>query len=143
MQAKDIMTREVVTVTEDTSVSDLASALLEHRISAAPVVDASGSLLGIVSEGDLMHRAEAGTGLRRSWWLSLFTDANPQACSLSNSLKRPSSEHWFGTDQLGRDILSRLLWGTRVSIAPNSPRTASGPSGFGSNVSCCGCPPCK
>jgi CBS domain-containing protein len=79
MQAKDIMTRKVVTVTEDASVSDLAGVLLEHRISAVPVVDATGSLLGIVSEGDLMHRAEAGTGRRRSWWLSLFTDASVEA----------------------------------------------------------------
>jgi CBS domain-containing protein len=79
LRAKDIMTRDVVTVTEDSSVSDLASTLLEHRISAVPVVDASGGLLGIVSEGDLMHRAEAGTGRRHSWWLSLFTDSTAAA----------------------------------------------------------------
>jgi CBS domain-containing protein len=79
MQAKDIMTAEVITITEDASVSDVASLLLDNGISALPVVDATGKLLGIVSEGDLMHRAEAGTGRRRSWWLSLFTDANASA----------------------------------------------------------------
>jgi CBS domain-containing protein len=79
MQARDIMTAKVITITEDASVSDVANLLLEHRISALPVIDAAGKLLGIVSEGDLMHRAEAGTGRRRSWWLSLFTDANASA----------------------------------------------------------------
>jgi CBS domain-containing protein len=79
MLAKDIMTRNVITVSEDNSVSDVANALLEHRISALPVVDASGGMLGIVSEGDLMHRAEADTGRRRSWWLSLFTNSDAAA----------------------------------------------------------------
>jgi len=79
MQAKDIMARDVITVRETSSVKDVARVLLHHRISAVPVVDASGSLLGIVSEGDLMRRAEAGTGRRRSWWLSLLTDADALA----------------------------------------------------------------
>ena len=46
---------------------------LERRISAAPVVDDQGKLVGIISEGDLMHRAEAGTERHRSWWLRLLT----------------------------------------------------------------------
>ena len=79
MQAKDIMTAKVITVTEDASVSDVASLLVDNAISALPVVDATGKLLGIVSEGDLMHRAEAGTGRRRSWWLTLFTDSDVSA----------------------------------------------------------------
>jgi CBS-domain-containing membrane protein len=49
------------------------SPLLTNRISAAPVVGTDGKIVGIVSEGDLMRRAEAGTGRRRSWWLSLLT----------------------------------------------------------------------
>jgi CBS domain-containing protein len=50
-------------------VRDVARLLLENRISAVPVVDDAGTLVGIVSEGDLLHRSEAGTELRRSWWL--------------------------------------------------------------------------
>jgi CBS domain-containing protein len=46
---------------------------LERGISAAPVVDDEGKLVGIVSEGDLLHRAEAGTERHRSLWLQLFT----------------------------------------------------------------------
>jgi predicted transcriptional regulator len=71
MQAKDVMTSPVVTVGPDASVMDVARLLLERHISAAPVVDGSGALLGVVSEGDLMRRQEAGTERRPSWWLTL------------------------------------------------------------------------
>ena len=74
MQAKDIMTAPVISVSDTSTVQEVAKLLLERRISAVPVVDSSGNVVGIVSEGDLMHRAEAGTGRRRSWWLSLFAD---------------------------------------------------------------------
>ena len=72
MKASDVMATNVVTVTPEHSVQDVAAVLLERRISAAPVVDAQGDLIGIVSEGDLMRRAEAGTAHRRSWWLRLL-----------------------------------------------------------------------
>jgi CBS domain-containing protein len=66
------MVTNVITVGPDTSVQEVAQILLSARISAVPVVEAGGELLGIVSEGDLMHRAEAGTGRRRPWWLAAF-----------------------------------------------------------------------
>lgn len=100
MQAKDIMTRKVITVTEASSVIDVATTLLEHGISAVPVVDASGSLLGIVSEGDLMHRAEAGTIRRRSWWLSLFTDRDAEAAEFVKQHSRRVS------DIMTRDVVT-------------------------------------
>lgn len=74
MQAKDVMTRDVCTVTPDTRVADIARLLLARRISAVPVVDAKGALAGIVSEGDLLRRAETGTEKRRSWWLELLVE---------------------------------------------------------------------
>jgi CBS domain-containing protein len=54
-------------------VEEVASILLASRISAVPAIDEQGELLGIVSEGDLMRRAEAGTERRRSWWLEHLT----------------------------------------------------------------------
>lgn len=54
MQARQIMTAPVVTVGPDTSVRDAATLLLEHGITAAPVLDAHDELIGIVSEGDLV-----------------------------------------------------------------------------------------
>ena len=75
MQAKDIMTTRVVTVPPDESISQVAAILVERNISAVPVVDADGTLRGIVSEGDLLHRAEIGTDRPAgSWWLRMFRD---------------------------------------------------------------------
>jgi CBS domain-containing protein len=54
MQARQIMTSPVVTVRADASIRDVAVLLLEHRITAAPVVDADGELIGMISEGDLV-----------------------------------------------------------------------------------------
>jgi CBS domain-containing protein len=76
MQAKDIMARDVIVVPETSTVNDVAKVLLDRGISAVPVVDASGRVTGMVSEGDLLHRSESGTRRRRSWWLSLFANAD-------------------------------------------------------------------
>jgi CBS domain-containing protein len=59
MNARDVMTREVVSVTPDTPMQQIAALLLEKGISAVPVVDNSGAPIGIVSEGDLIGRREA------------------------------------------------------------------------------------
>lgn len=56
LTAKDIMTKDVITVKPDTSIEELASLLVENRISGAPVVDDSGNLFGIVTENDLISR---------------------------------------------------------------------------------------
>jgi peptide/nickel transport system permease protein len=42
--------------------------------------------------------------------------ANPSAQNLTTRLQPPSMQHWMGTDELGRDILSRVLYGARVSL---------------------------
>src|SRR5215471_14418697 len=68
MNAADIMTTKLVTITPDASLRDAVWLILTQRISALPVVDATGRLVGIVSEGDLLRRAEVGTERRRSWW---------------------------------------------------------------------------
>ena len=64
MRAMDVMTTNVITVTPDTSVPALAALLSERGISGVPVVDSADRLVGIVSEGDLLHRAETGTARR-------------------------------------------------------------------------------
>jgi CBS domain-containing protein len=69
MKARDVMVSPVVTVKPSASVSEVAKLLLQRRISAVPVVDDQGKVVGIVSEGDLLHRAETGTERQRSWWL--------------------------------------------------------------------------
>lgn len=72
MQAKDIMTPDVITVDPEMNVTSIAKILLNHRISAVLVVDEHGHVLGVVSEGDLMRRSGRDPG--RSWWLSLVAD---------------------------------------------------------------------
>jgi CBS domain-containing protein len=69
MMASDVMVSPVVTVRPSASVKEVAKLLVERHISAVPVVDDQGRVIGIVSEGDLLHRAEAGTERRRSWRL--------------------------------------------------------------------------
>lgn len=73
MQAIDIMTPKVISVGPDTEVREIAQLLLDHRISAVPVVDNDRKVLGIVSEGDLMRRIKRDDDHEHSWWLSLFT----------------------------------------------------------------------
>ena len=70
MQARDIMTTSVQTVGPDTLVTEIAKRLIERNISAVPVVDENERVIGIVSEGDLMRRAENQTERRPSWWLA-------------------------------------------------------------------------
>ncbi|MBU6462181.1 MAG: CBS domain-containing protein [Bradyrhizobium sp.] len=69
MKARDVMISPVVTVRTGATVRDVARILLEKHISAVPVVDSAGKVVGIVSERDLMHRAEAGTERPYSWWV--------------------------------------------------------------------------
>ena len=47
----------------------------------------------------------------------LFTSADPRACDLADSLRRPSGQHWFGFDIQGCDYYARVVYGARVSIA--------------------------
>lgn len=56
MQAKDIMTHDVLTVTPDMSVKKLAQFLVHHKISGAPVLDEQGSFLGLVTEKELIEQ---------------------------------------------------------------------------------------
>jgi CBS domain-containing protein len=77
MRAMDVMTTDVITVDPDMTVQTLATLLAERGISGAPVVDAGGQVVGVVSEGDLLHRAEIGAARRhrvrrRSWWLDHY-----------------------------------------------------------------------
>lgn len=69
MHARDVMTSPVITVLPTTPLVEIVDLMLKNRISAVPVVNAEGSLTGIVSEGDLMHRKDLGLPPEKSWWL--------------------------------------------------------------------------
>jgi CBS-domain-containing membrane protein len=72
MKARDVMVAPVITANPTASIKSVAEVFVRHRISAVPVVDGNGKVIGIISEGDLLHRVEAGTEKRRSWWLRAF-----------------------------------------------------------------------
>jgi CBS domain-containing protein len=74
MKASEIMTRDVISVRPDTPAQQIARLLLDHGISAAPVIDDAGTPIGIVSEGDLVGRSEADREARRDWWLALLAE---------------------------------------------------------------------
>jgi len=73
MKARDVMVSPVITAHENDTVREVAQLLIAKHISAVPVVDEAGKLVGIVSEADLLHRTEAGTERPVSWWLSLIS----------------------------------------------------------------------
>src|SRR6186713_3349230 len=74
MKAKDIMTTRVITIAPETTIREIATILLERRISGLPVIE-DGRVIGVVSEGDLLRRHEIGTDRKRpqgSWWMRFF-----------------------------------------------------------------------
>ena len=79
MIVADVMTQDVISVSTATPVSEVAGVLVGMRIGAVPVIGADGSLLGIISESDLIRRAEIGTQRRRSLWRKVFADASAEA----------------------------------------------------------------
>ena len=76
MLARQIMTQHVITISADAPIADAVDAMLRHHVSGLPVVDASGDLVGIVSEGDFIRRAEIGTQKKRGRWLSFLVGAD-------------------------------------------------------------------
>jgi CBS domain-containing protein len=95
MNASDIMTRGVITVSPDTSVSEMVALMLRHRISAVPVVDHD-VLVGIVSEGDLLRRAETATETKRSRWLEFTTSVPKLAAEYTKAHGRKASDVMTG-----------------------------------------------
>jgi CBS domain-containing protein len=72
MQAKELMTTDVVVVHPHTPTAEVAQVLLDHTISAVPVVDSTGAPIGMVSEGDLIGRDDTERDARRDWWLEIL-----------------------------------------------------------------------
>jgi CBS domain-containing protein len=105
MQAQDVMTTKVVSVAPHTPVAEIAKLLLERQISAVPVVGDDRRLLGIVSEGDLIH--ELGQdGAPRSWWLDLLASPQARAAAYLKSHGR-----------LARDVMTRSV----IAVTPDAP----------------------
>jgi CBS domain-containing protein len=85
MQASDVMVRDVATVGPETGVDAAVKLLVDHDISALPVIGDDGRLIGIISEADLIRRAEIDTDKHRPWWLESMTAASTLAADFTKS----------------------------------------------------------
>jgi CBS domain-containing protein len=72
MQVKDVMTRNVVSIEANEPIVKAARLMLQNRISGLPVIDATGKLVGIITEGDFLRRSEIGTQRQRPKWLDFL-----------------------------------------------------------------------
>ena len=85
MQVREFMTGDVITMRADTPVHGIVAMMVEKRISGVPVIDDDGRVVGIVGQGDLLHRTEVGTARRHKWWLRVFGDPNALAREFSKA----------------------------------------------------------
>jgi CBS-domain-containing membrane protein len=92
MNASDVMVRDVVTVGPEDEVSKAVQLLVDHDISALPVVDSEKRVIGILSEADLLHREKIGTEKHRPWWLEAVMPASVLALDYAKSHGRKVSE---------------------------------------------------
>lgn len=124
MKAADIMTRQVITIDPDSTVAEAAQRMLTNRISGLPVCDGSGQLLGVISEGDLLRRAETGTVRRASWWLAMLAGAaSTQAADYSKSHGRAvrdvmSTNVVTVNEEASLDEVVRLMESNRIKRVP-------------------------
>jgi CBS domain-containing protein len=98
MNAADVMMLNVITVSADADVRHVAKILVTNRISAVPVVDEQGKLVGIISEGDLVRRPEIGSEKPLSWWFNALSTKD----SLAEEFVRSHSRK-------ARDIMTRKV----------------------------------
>jgi CBS domain-containing protein len=92
MKASDVMTLNVVSVTPDSSVMDAVQLMLRQNISGLPVLDKEDHLVGIVTEGDLLRRAETGTQRRRPRWIEFLLGPGKLADEYVRTAGRKVSE---------------------------------------------------
>ena len=116
--------------TDSAAPAAVGEVTLEAGASGFGGAEAQASVLGIRSQtqfGDFRRRffrnklAVIGLGMVAVVLVAavaapVIAPFDPRAQTLSNSLAAPSSTHWFGTDELGRDVFSRVVYGTRIAV---------------------------
>ncbi len=100
MKTSEIMTHPVISVTPETSIAEAARLMLQHRISGLPVVDGKGDVVGILTEGDLLRRAETGAAPQHSRWLELLLGPGRLASEYTHAHARKVCE------AMTRDVVS-------------------------------------
>ncbi len=105
MKAKDVMTTDVLTVNQDASVLEAVRLMLQRRISGLPVVDASGALVGMVSEGDFLRRSELGTQPRHPRWIEFLMGAG-----------RLADEYIHARGRKVRDVMTNAVYSVTEEV---------------------------
>jgi CBS domain-containing protein len=126
MNARDIMTTEVVSISPETPTSKVAELLGKKGISAVPVVDSAGAPIGMVSEGDLIGRDEAEREARRDWWLTLLAEGemlNPDFLAGLRSPERVARDAMSAPvvtigEETDINEIARLLTAYRIKRVP-------------------------
>jgi CBS domain-containing protein len=103
LNAANIMTRNVATVRPESTVAEVARVLSQRDISAVPVCDAEGHVLGMLSEGDLMRPFGQENALRRSWWLDLLAEGNKLAPAFLDYIR---IDHRLAGDLVARPVVT-------------------------------------
>ena len=124
MRAHHIMTRKVTTVKADTPILDAANLMLQQHISGLPVVDETGKLIGMVSEGDFIRRSEIGTQRLRIRWLDFLMGARKVALNFVHEHGRKVGEImtqddlYTATEDMPLEELVRLMERHNVKRLP-------------------------
>jgi CBS domain-containing protein len=92
MKARDVMTSPVISVEPDVAVLQAVRIMLQRRVSGLPVIDREGRLVGVVTEGDFLRRAETGTQRRRPRWLEFLAGPGRLAQDYARSHARRVGE---------------------------------------------------
>lgn len=87
LTAADIMTRNVRSVRPSESVAKVARLLSDHSISAVPVCDEDDTVVGMISEGDLIRPIQATRTFKRSWWLHILAEGEDLAPSFLDCIR--------------------------------------------------------
>jgi len=126
MDAFDVMTTAVVTVAADVPTRKIAALLLDHNISAVPVVDETGAVIGMVSEGDLLRFSSEDRRERRDWRLAMLAEGetpSPEFLASLNEHRRTASEIMSApvvtvTEHAGVAEIGKLLATHRIKRVP-------------------------
>jgi CBS domain-containing protein len=92
MKVQDVMTSPVISVSAEASIVEAIRMMLDRNISGLPVLDGEGRLVGMVTEGDLLRRAETGTQRQRPRWLEFLIGPGRLADEYTRSHGRKVSE---------------------------------------------------
>jgi CBS domain-containing protein len=123
MRVHQIMTPQVITASADTTIVEAVNTMLRHHIRALPVIDAAGRLVGIISEGDFIRRAETGTQRMRGRWLTLLAGTDQVAADFVHEHGRKVGEIMTRnpltvTEEAQLDQVARIMESNNVKHLP-------------------------